>query len=502
MGNKRIEDTNWEQEFPQVPECVHDAVESACREILQKESKKVRRMSKKGILLLAACLTLFSGMTVLAATSLWQQRMEAMNQEEIEAYFLSIAESGAPAFRYSRPMNAEESDLFGQLTVAYEEGGIFPESCVTILSIDEEYRGKGVGYDIISGTFFLPEELSEEELLQIIDFYHKADYAVQKVAAQVETEATEMPQQEEAVEEIVEAVEVVKEPVVMQDFEALNEAVEYYQFMVPSEEFALKIATGTEYLYIGKKQEILRLPLGEETAESIYTLPENQFLFALDADKENNIYVSIREYLPETDTNINKVVKLNAEGELLTEYDVKDAVLSAERNLDIAMAVKMLAGEDGRLYVKSMWEVGLLLYVFDENGAFLETIVDDNVVMHPSGSMCFGEDGLLYALGQDVIAKVDTESKTVVATYDYVAPEMVAAVDLLYPMDEDTFYMLSYDGIFVTTLGEGTSKQIVAPYESDVFAEGCRRYAVSKDMMVTVNFMQPDLKVTYLRIKE
>ena len=501
MG-KKIDNVNWEAEFPEVPECVHRAVLEASEVILQKEPKKVRRMSRKGILLLAACLTLFSGMTVLAASSLWQQRMEAMNQEEVEAYFLSIAESGAPAFRYSRPMNAEESDLFKQLTVAYEEGGIFPEGCVTMLSEDEKYKGKGVGYDFVSGTFFLPEELSEEELLQIIDFYHKADYAVQKVAAQVAAGEIEEPQPEEVVEETVEAVEVVKVPVVMQDFEPLNEAVEYYQFMVPSEEFAQKVAAGTEYLYLGKKQEILRLPLGEETYESIYKFPENQFLFALDADEEDNIYVSIREYVPETDSNINRLVKLSPEGELITEYDVKGAVLSEERSLEISMAIKMLPGEDGRLYVKSMWEGRLLLYVFDESGAFIEVIKDDNVVMHPSGSMCFGEDGMLYALGQDVIAKVDTESKTVVETYDYVVPEMVAAVDLLYPMDEDTFYMLSYDGIFVTTLGEGTSKQILAPYESDVFAEGCKRYAVSKDMMVTVNFMQPDLKVTYFKLVE
>ena len=500
MG-KRIDDINWKAEFPEVPECVHSAVLQASEEILQRESKKVRRMSKRGVLLLAACLTLFSGMTVFAASSIWQQRMEAMNREEVEAYFLSIAESGAPAFRYSRPMNAEENDLFSQLTVAYEEGGIFPEGCVTMISEVDEYKDKGVSYHVTSGTFFLPKELSEEEILQIIDFYHKADYAVQKVAAHISSgETEELPSQSVEVVETAEPVEIVKEPVVMQDFEALNEYVEYYQFMVPSEEFAQKVATGTEYLYLGMRQEILRMPLGGEVCESIYQLSENQFVFAIDVDKEDNIYLSIREYVPETETNRNKLVKLSPDGELLTEYDVDGAVLSAERNLDTAMAIKMLPAEDGKLYVKSMWEARLLLYVFDENGEFLEAISDDSVVMHPSGSMCFGEDGMLYVLGQDVIAKVDTENKTVVETYDYVVPEMVAAVDLLQPMDEDTFYMLSYDGIFVTTLGEGSSKQIVAPYECDVFAEGCKRYAVSKDMMVTVYFMQPDLKVTFFRI--
>lgn len=493
MG-ERFDNVNWEQEFPQVPECVHKAVMEANQMILQKENKKVRRMSRKGIFLLVACMTLLSGMTVFAASSLWQQRVEAMNREEVEEYFLSIAGSGAPSFRYSRGLNAEEQDNFDQLYVAYEEGGIFPEGCVTMLSEVAEYKGKGVGYEPVSGTFFLPqEELSEEELLQIVDFYHKADYSVQKVENQVEEGVMELPVEETEAP----AMEKVVEPVIMQDFEPLNDALEYYQFYLPSEEYVQEIATGSEYMYMGYNKEILRMPIGTDEAETIYTFGEEEFLFALDADKEDNLYVSFREYMAETDSYKNHLVKLSPEGELLVEYDVASA-----GNLGEYYAYKMLPDEDGRLYVKDRWANRLLVYIFGADGAFEGTILDKELHTHAAGSMCRTEDGSIYVLGMEEIIKLDTEAKCVAETYAYNAPEMAAAVDILYPMDEDSFYLLSYDGLFVTNLGEGTSTRILAPYELDIFSDGMRRYPVSKDTLVVANHVDAGIAVTYLKMKE
>ncbi|MBQ8821696.1 MAG: hypothetical protein IJZ82_03555 [Lachnospiraceae bacterium] len=498
MGD-RFDNVNWEKEFPQVPECVHKAVREANQRILQKENKKVRKISGKGILLLAACMTLLSGMTVFAASSLWQQRMDAMNREEVEEYFLSIAESGAPAFRYSRGLSAKEQDNFAQLYVAYEEGGIFPKGCVTMLSEVAEYKGKGVGYEPVSSTFFLSEEeLSDEELLQIVDFYHKADYAMQKVAEQVTEDVTEpvVVETEPPVME-TEVSAVVIEPVVMQDFEALKDGLEYYQFTVSSEEYVQEIATGCEYMYLGYRKEILRMPLGTDEAETIYTFGEEEFLFALDADKEDNLYVSFREYIAETDSYQNHLIKLSPEGELILEYDVASA-----NNLSEHYAYKMLPDADGRLYVKDRWANQLLVYIFGADGAFEGTIQDEELETHPAGSMCLGEDGSVYVLGFEEIIKLDTEEKCVAEVYPYVSPEMAAAVDILYPLDEDSFYLLSYDGLFVTTLGEGTSTRILAPYELDIFSDGMRRYPVSKDTLVVANYADPGTKITYLRMTE
>ena len=78
---EKIEAINWDREFPQIPECVHNAIDNAGREILTKRQKKIKHFSKKRTLLLVAVITLLSGMTVFASANLWQQRMLEMNQE-------------------------------------------------------------------------------------------------------------------------------------------------------------------------------------------------------------------------------------------------------------------------------------------------------------------------------------------------------------------------------------------------------------------------------------
>ncbi len=239
------------------------------------------------------------------------------------------------------------------------------------------------------------------------------------------------------------------------------------------------------------------MPIGTDEAETIYTFGEEEFLFALDADKEDNLYVSILENVAETDGYKNRLVKLSPEGELLTEYDVASA-----GNLGEYYAYKMLPDEDGRLYVKDRWANRLLVYIFGADGAFEGKILDKEVEVHPAGSMCRTEDGTIYVLGMEEIIKLDTDAKCVAETYAYNTSEMSAAVDLLYPMDEDSFYLLSYDGLFVTNLGEDTSTRLLAPYELNIFSDGMRRYSVSKDTLVVANYVESGATVTYLRMVE
>ena len=182
MKYEKIEAINWDREFPQIPECVHNAIDDVSKEILTKRQKKIKRFSQKRILLLVAVITLLSGMTVFASASLWQQRMLEMNQEEIENYFISIASSKAPSFRYNRVMTVEEKRLLEEMKYLYQNQGVFPKGSPTMLKSADEYNGKNIGYDRKSGTFFLPQkEMSGEQILQIIDFQHKAEYAVSNV---------------------------------------------------------------------------------------------------------------------------------------------------------------------------------------------------------------------------------------------------------------------------------------------------------------------------------
>jgi len=51
---------------------------------------------------------------------------------------------------------------------------VFPEGALKRIEAASEYNGNGVAFLASRGTFFLPEKaLSDEEILQIIDFWEK-----------------------------------------------------------------------------------------------------------------------------------------------------------------------------------------------------------------------------------------------------------------------------------------------------------------------------------------
>ena len=131
MDKKQIESINWQQEFPEIPKCVQVAIQNANHTVSQKKQSK--HLSKKSILLLVAALTLFAGMTTVAAEGLWQQRVEALNEEEMLQYFASITTSNAPAFRYNRGMTDAEKEQYEALKSAYEMEGVFPENMENVI---------------------------------------------------------------------------------------------------------------------------------------------------------------------------------------------------------------------------------------------------------------------------------------------------------------------------------------------------------------------------------
>ena len=523
MKYDKIESINWEKEFPEVPECVHDALGSAAKQILAKKQRKIKVFPKKRMLLLVAAITLLSGMTVMAA-GYWQQRMEAMNREELEKYFLSVAANNAPAFRYNRAMTEEENALFEELNACYENEGLFPKGALTMISDADEYKGKGVAYDKKSSTFFLPEkEMSEEQLLQIIDFYHKVEYSVvsvnqladeEEIQEMVKDEVKNMAATEGAAEVNAEvpnnasaetAVEVTTDATtdsIYHDYKPINNAASYYEIPMQGEEILIDIAAGNKYLYLGFKTEIKRVPLGSDSAEEFYELAENESVFAINSDKHDNVYLSIYKKDETSETATNRLVRINADGQVETEYDLKNAVYG-EKTADVLMVDNMLADENGQLYVKCRWGTVVLLFVFDAEGNYIDKIVSEEYIVHGANEMCFGQDGYLYQLGQDALVKIDTDSKEVVESYNYCAEEMIAAVNMVYPIDENSFSILSYDGLFRYTIGEEASTRVIAPYETEIFAEGMRHTPVSEDSFVIVNMTDYEnfkYKITYVKL--
>lgn len=171
----------------EIPEMVWKKANAAFTQIHKEaaEKQKLPARKKAGLFRLpkaaaaAIICCLICGTTAAAAgiISLYRQRMENMEKQEMENFY-QLANAGE-ANSLNRPFTAEEAKRYRVLTEEYERNGLFPNGALTVLSDAASYNGQGVAIDASTRTIYLPEgTLSDEELLQIIDFNHKMTYSI------------------------------------------------------------------------------------------------------------------------------------------------------------------------------------------------------------------------------------------------------------------------------------------------------------------------------------
>lgn len=158
----------------------------------------------------AAVLIVVSGVIVFPVrafvNSLLQERLEAMPKEEVEKVYDTAVHSQEEADSYSRAYTDGEKTRYQELAEKYLTG-TFPEGEIPQADSEEDVKEDELCFIVPRSTFYLPDrELTDEEILEIIDFSVKRDYALrQKV---VKEYAQELAQQEETEQkQIVDNVE-------------------------------------------------------------------------------------------------------------------------------------------------------------------------------------------------------------------------------------------------------------------------------------------------------
>ena len=148
-------------------------------------NQTVRHYGFRRIVIPAAACLLLASVTV-TASGLYRARMESMNHEKLETYFSGLQEADVAADSYSRPLTDGEKNRLEELRQAYLEEGYFPKKELVMLDSPEKYK-KGVAFYAARSIFFLPEEeMTDEELLELIDFREKRDYSLAKITEEIE----------------------------------------------------------------------------------------------------------------------------------------------------------------------------------------------------------------------------------------------------------------------------------------------------------------------------
>lgn len=109
--------------------------------------------------------------------SLVQERMEKIPEEEIISIADKVENQTEEADSYSREYTAGEQTRYQELYQQYQNG-VFPENEIPQADSEEAADKYEFCYLTPTGRFCLPErELTDEELMEIIDFILKREYA-------------------------------------------------------------------------------------------------------------------------------------------------------------------------------------------------------------------------------------------------------------------------------------------------------------------------------------
>ena len=441
----------------------------------------------------AACLLLAS--TTVTASGLYRARMESMNHEKLEIYFSGLQEADVAADSYSRPLTDSEKNRLEELRQAYLEEGYFPKRELAMLDSPEKYK-KGVAFYAARSTFFLPEEeMTEEELLELIDFREKRDYSLAKITEEIEagdyeyvkTEDSALPgdmSQENGSQQTQDAGEASVVP-------GADTATQEWQIAYEGDVSIRCAAVAENGLYVGGftadgQARVEYLPYGSGTPETFFEdFAENGEVYSLCTAPDGSIYAGLKGLaVPGAEHGWLPVIyHISPEGKLLNSFTVG----GREWNIVDSMAIDA----QGRLYVRMrMQEDGSYVRIYSAEGELIGNVADDNsYAVQGAGALGQGKDGKVYAAAQAVgnttagdmamtLVSVDPESLRFVPVAG--GENVICSADTIYPWkmvaagvsETADFILWGYNGVETYRLGETEFTRVQENWEMPCGTEG------------------------------
>ena len=442
---------------------------------------------RRAAILAAACLVLASA--TVTASGMYQARMESMNHEKLEEYFAQLQEANASADSYSRPMTESETARLEELRQAYLEQGYFPKKELTLIDSPEKYK-KGVAFYAERSTFFLPDaELTDEQLLELIDFKEKREYSLAKISEEIEAGSYEYVKTEpekDAAQQGHTAQQGTSGTVLGADT-----ATQEWQIAYEGDVSIRCAAVAENGLYVGGfttdgQARVEYLPYGSGTPETIFEdFAENGEVYSLCMAPDGSIYAGLRllaapgaehGWLPE-------IYHISPEGALLNSFTV------GEREWNIVDS--MATDAQGRLYVRMrMQEDGSYVWIYSAEGELIGTVADDSsYAIKGAGALGQGKDGKVYAAAQAVgnttagvttmtLVSVDPESLCFVPLTG--SEDAICSADTVYPWKmvaagvsgTADFILWGYNGVDTYRLSETEFTRVQESWEMPCGTEG------------------------------
>ena len=180
VNSIEIDDTMQEEILRNVSERIGDSKKNSAR--AKANRKNILRFSRvaataAGVLLAVGIMSIPVRAIV---SSLVQERMEEIPAKEHQEMVEMLDSQEVGADSYIREYTEEERNRMSELYSQYQQG-VFPKGELPQVDSVEEAEALELCYLTTTSSFYLPDrELTDEELLQLIDFEVKRNYALKK----------------------------------------------------------------------------------------------------------------------------------------------------------------------------------------------------------------------------------------------------------------------------------------------------------------------------------
>lgn len=194
MSGSRVKETMEQIHMPD------EMQEQIILQVEKQLKSQKRRAGKRGRLAAAAAVMLaicLLGIPVHAGIrSFVMARMEKLREEELENLVRVVEARNAEADSFSREFSDSEKERMTRLWQSYAEGR-YPKKTIRLVENGEEMQEGTLYYVVETGYFNLPErEMTDEELLQMIDFNKTRNYALSQTQAGQEARREQLEEQE------------------------------------------------------------------------------------------------------------------------------------------------------------------------------------------------------------------------------------------------------------------------------------------------------------------
>lgn len=184
---------------------------------LHRKQKRDRGMWKPVPAFLISCVIVIAvGGTVGAVVRDYLKRMESMSEKEKEGYISTTEDAANSADNYSREFTKEEKQRGKQLAEEYKQGKRYPQNKLVVLEDASKVAALRLCFLSTNSTFYLPEDtLSDEELLEIIDFYIKREYSMTENSIEMKQKKEKQRKEKEGEISKKEAIRIAAEYIKM-----------------------------------------------------------------------------------------------------------------------------------------------------------------------------------------------------------------------------------------------------------------------------------------------